>query len=128
MRAKFVNESYKDNVSYKEAVEFAEDAVTKMGPRQKILGPAARKTFKGDSYYVETGGVSREYRSEDLDELLIAMQAVEDTMNNVTWSVSSPTDEWGSFRINFHSDEERRTGDAISKYYRDKPSGGFTGD
>lgn len=127
MRARSVNESI-ENPSIEEVIQFAKDEAVK-NPR-KILGPATNQVYnKPGQYYVEKGGVSREYRPDQLDELIHAIEVVNDVEENVTWSLSPGNKEWNSSpRIGFSSDAERRTGEAISKYYRDKPSGGFTGD
>jgi len=126
MRAKFVNESYDDNVSYEEAIDFAKEAASQNS--KSIYGPAVVEVEKSlrnpRGYYVQTGGVSREYSPEDLDELLTAMETVMYTQHNVTWKIlpgNSP-------KIKFSSDEERSKGNAISQFYKNKPSGGYTGD
>lgn len=125
MRAKTVNESH-NKVSYEEAVEFVKRAALK-NPKY-ILGPSIGEVYnKTNQYYVKTGGISRKYEPEDLKELLHAMQIVQDQHNNVTWAVSGGSD-LSIPRITFDSDEERRTGEGISQYYREIPSSGFTGD
>ena len=127
MRAKSVNESL-ENPSFEEVIQFVKDEAAK-NPR-RILGPAINQVYnKPGQYYVEKGGVSREYNPEQLDKLLHAIEVVRDVEENVTWKLTPSNKEWNvSPGIRFDSDGERRTGEAISKYYRDKPSGGFTGD
>ena len=40
MRAKTVNESYGNQLSYEEVIEWVKDATGKMGPRRPPLGPS----------------------------------------------------------------------------------------
>jgi len=71
--------------------------------------------------------MSREYRPSDLDELLLAIKTVQDKFSNITWEIYAD-DEWKRATIRFDSEEERKTGDAISQYYKEKGSGGYSGD
>jgi hypothetical protein len=126
MRAKTVNESYSEEVSYEEVINFAKEAAEKNA--RKIIGPAVKEVYnKPGEYYVQTGGVSREYRPSDLDELLLAIKTVQDKFNNIIWEIYAD-DEWKRATIRFDSEEERKTGDAISQYYKEKGSGGYSGD
>jgi len=127
MRAKTVNESYGDKVSYKEAIEFVKDAGSKMGERQKFMGPSVRDRMDGSKYVDYYGGVARYYNSNQVDELLEAMQLVEDTLTNVEWSVSAPSNDYDSFRVNFSSDEQKKSDAAFAKEYRSQ-KGHWRGD
>lgn len=127
MKARLVKENIKDffedqDVSYEEVIEFAKDSFNQY---EKIYGPAVNQGMKGN-WYVEHGGITRLY--DNLKDLLHAIEVVQDNDTNVIWNINKA----GRLRtipvISFDSDEERKTGEEIRKYYISKSSGGYTGD
>jgi len=52
MRAKTVNESYSEEVSYEEVINFAKEAAEKNA--KKIIGPSVKEVYnKPGEYYVQ---------------------------------------------------------------------------
>jgi len=124
MRAKFVNESVEESVSYDEAVEFATILMQKIEGKtyKKILGPSVTlKSGSTDEYVIKTGGIYAYYMSGELDKLLNALEVVNDQMDNITWFVDEG-DSLNSPKIRFDSKQEKETGEGITKFYQDKAS------
>ena len=128
MRAKKVFESSNDVVPFEKVIEFAKFAMSEIkGTSKKIAGPSIRKRPDGSEFVDYYGGVERYYLDGQLEELLDAIQLVEDTMSNVSWEVISPRTDFDSFKIRFKSDEKRESEAAFRKMYKNQ-QGHWRGD
>jgi transposase len=127
MRAKTVNESLGNSMSYEEAVELVKKATETIGERQRFIGPSLRERPDGSKFVDYYGGKSQYYDKDQIDELLEAMQIVEDTMTNVSWTIDIPQNEWDSFRIGFNSDGKRKSDSSFEYTYKKQP-GHWRGD